>query len=89
MHSELERPPLAKDAPDLRITVGPVLTDNDKDKFMEEFQQFITELAVACNWHKHLKKGETGGNSNCRMQIDGSTQAVTDLDPDTMSILLH
>jgi hypothetical protein len=92
----LERPILSADSVDPRIAIGPILTNDNEEQFAGNFTKFITELATACNWHKHtftcwthLKKGEIGDDSNCRMRIDGSTQAITELDPETMSILLR
>jgi hypothetical protein len=84
------------ESPDPRIALGPILNDCNEDEFCKDFHNFVTELATACNWHKHtftcwsyLKKGEKGTDKNCRMRIDGSTRSVTELDPETMSILLR
>ena len=91
----LQRPELPADSVDSRIALGLILTNDNEQQFEKDFTTFVTKLTTACNWHKHmfmcwthLKKGEIGDNSNCRMCIDGSTQVITDLDPETMSILL-
>ncbi|KIM75668.1 hypothetical protein PILCRDRAFT_13444 [Piloderma croceum F 1598] len=50
---ELERPPLVADSIDPRIADAPTLKEGNKDTFAKECTAFITELATACNWHKH------------------------------------
>ena len=72
-----------------------MLGDDNDTEFSEHFHEFVTNLAISCNWHEHkatcwehLKKGEKGTDLNCCMRIDGSTRAITELDPETLSILL-
>ena len=68
----------------------------DDESFVFEFCSFVCRLAVKCNWHlhnktcyKHLQKGERCSDGNCRMHINGQTRAFTELDEETLSILLH
>lgn len=81
---------------DPRIADAPIVANMTEDMFEIEFQKFVGDLAVVCNWHehketcwKHLKEGDERGDSTCRMRIDGSTRAVTELDEATLSILLR
>jgi hypothetical protein len=92
---KLECPDLPPGSIDPRLAAGPILAENNEDEFAKEFTTFVSELAVACNWHKHtftcwkhLKKGLIEGDSNCQMCIDGTTLAASNLEPETMSILL-
>ncbi|EIM87295.1 uncharacterized protein STEHIDRAFT_56488, partial [Stereum hirsutum FP-91666 SS1] len=80
------------DAPFLEDT----LTDDDRERFKESFKHFVSDLAVACNWHDHtatcwkyLSDGEPHDDAHCRMRVDGSTRSFTELDPETASILLR
>jgi hypothetical protein len=71
-HGKLEHPALTPGSVDPRIAVGPILNEDNKEEFAEDFTGFVMDLAVACNWHKHtftcwkhLKKGKVGNDSNC------------------------
>jgi hypothetical protein len=56
----------------------------------------VEALATQCNWHvhsatcwKYLKSTEPHTDNTCRMRMDGSTRAVTDLDPETGAVCLR
>ncbi|EGO30716.1 hypothetical protein SERLADRAFT_432334 [Serpula lacrymans var. lacrymans S7.9] len=90
----LKKPSLSVNELDPRIAEGPNLGDDDSD-FAEQFQQFVTELAVHCNWHehtetcwKHLQNNKPRDDHHCRMRMNGTTRAFIDIDPETQSILL-
>jgi Helitron helicase-like domain at N-terminus len=64
--------------------------------FQIHFENFVEQLAVTCNWHvhqstcwKHLKEGEPKDDAHCRMCMKGEMHALTELDEETMSILLQ
>jgi hypothetical protein len=70
----------------------------DNDEFAINFQEFVKELVIQCNWHKHtntcwihLGPRDKCNDANCRMRIDSSTRALTltELDEETQSILLR
>lgn len=68
----------------------------DADEFRHDYNGFVNALIKEYNWHvhtascwKHLKRGQTRDDHNCRMGIDGHTCAETMLDPETSSILLR
>ncbi|EGO25272.1 hypothetical protein SERLADRAFT_437032 [Serpula lacrymans var. lacrymans S7.9] len=90
----LKKPSLPPHQLDPRIAEGPSLGVDDNG-FLEQFQQFVQELAVHCNWHehtdtcwKHLQKDEPRDDQHCRMRLNGTTRALTEVDPETQSILL-
>ncbi|KAG1784390.1 uncharacterized protein HD556DRAFT_1435457 [Suillus plorans] len=72
---------------DPRLELPPQIADLDDQSFAYEFQEFLTRLAIECNWHihndpcyKHIRAGEKRGDHNCQMRLDGSLQAVTSID---------
>lgn len=74
----------------------PRVVDYSPSQFMEHYSAFVNELVERYNWHEHrdtcwkyLRRGEARTDQNCRMRIDGSTRAVSDLDPETLSIQLR
>ncbi|KAG2133017.1 hypothetical protein DEU56DRAFT_707191, partial [Suillus clintonianus] len=81
---------------DPRLEMPPQVIEMDRKSFEHEFTDFLTRLAIECNWHvhnqtcfKHVKNGEKKDDSTCRMRLDGSVQDVTTLDPQTGSIELR
>jgi hypothetical protein len=50
---ELKHPDLPPGLIDPRLAAGQILTENNEDEFVKEFTTFVSELAIACNWHKH------------------------------------
>ncbi|KAI6001858.1 hypothetical protein EDD15DRAFT_2385661 [Pisolithus albus] len=81
---------------DPRIERPPKIDEFDEETFAREFDSFVERVVMKCNWHEHtstcfkyLKRGEQGGDHNCRMRIDGSVRAETFLDPETQSIMLR
>ncbi|KAG1874903.1 hypothetical protein F4604DRAFT_2008883 [Suillus subluteus] len=44
----------------------PQLAEMDDQSFQYEFMEFLTWLAVECNWH-HLRHREQRGDANCRI----------------------
>ncbi|KAJ7118469.1 hypothetical protein C8R43DRAFT_832054, partial [Mycena crocata] len=92
--------PKPKRAPgkvDARCTKGPIKTpEMSEEDFAAAFRDTVADLARECNWHvhkptcwKHLRPGEPRSDKTCRMRIDGKTRSLTDLDPETGSILLR
>lgn len=89
------KPKRAEGEGDPRLCDPPIIKSMDSVKFQDEFKNFVNRLAVECNWHEHrdtcfihLKPGEPKNDQHCRMRIDGSTRAMTELDSETQSILL-
>jgi hypothetical protein len=81
---------------DPRLENAPQVAAMDEASFKHEFTDFLSRLAVECNWHvhnntcfKHLKNGEQRGDATCRMRLDGSMQEITTIDPETGSIELR
>lgn len=95
----LTRPNLLEGQIDPRLMMPPILSHPegfDRDPFVTQFRAFVKELAIRCNWHqhtltcwKHLRPGEPRDDAHCRMRINGSTRALTELDHETQSILLR
>lgn len=90
-----QKPDRPRQVRDPRLHKDPQIQDMDDGSFTEAFQEMVKLLAIECNWHehkdtcwKHLKKGEPRTDSTCRMRIDGSTRSLTEVDPETGSILL-
>lgn len=94
-HTELERADLP--SPDPRTLSQPCIADfESEDKFELAFQSFVKDLVLTCNWHehthtcwKHLKNDEPHDDAHCHMRINGQTRALTEIDPETESILLR
>jgi hypothetical protein len=93
---DFTRPRVAADEVDPRIDEQPQISDMTEQEFEIEFQRFVRRLTEICNWHehtdtcwKHLHPGEPKNDVNCRMRIDGSTRALTEIDPTTLSVLLR
>jgi hypothetical protein len=83
-----EPPPRPPGFVDPRLAAQPRLGEDDDGTFDAAFQSFVTDLAIACNWHrhtstcwKHLKPGEPHDDAHCRMRIDRSTRLRTEVDP--------
>lgn len=85
---------------DPRTLSSPMVPDGmsevDLEVFRLNFKQFVTDTAIACNWHEHrdtcfkyLKKGEPRDDAHCRMRMNGQTRAFTELHPETQEILLR
>lgn len=96
-HPEMDAPDIAVDP---RTVVSPPvpegMTEAELEVFQANFQQFVTDAAIACNWHehrdtcfKHLKKGEPRNSDTCRMRMNGHTRNFTELHPETQEILLR
>ncbi|KAJ7131640.1 hypothetical protein C8R43DRAFT_895752, partial [Mycena crocata] len=73
----------------------PLIANLSDAEFETQFKETVRSLAITCNWHdhthtcwKHVRPGQAKNDNSCRMRIDGSTRALTELDPDTQSILL-
>lgn len=94
-HAELERADLP--SPDPRTLSQPCIADfESEDEFELAFQSFVKDLVLTCNWHehthtcwKHLKNDEPHDDAHCRMRINGQTRSLTEIDPETESILLR
>jgi hypothetical protein len=58
----------------------------NNDKFAINFQEFVKELAIQCNWHKHMKTCwiHLGPHDKC----NDVTHTLTKLDKEMQSILL-
>jgi hypothetical protein len=81
---------------DSRVQRTPHVLEVGDNLFPAEFHQFMTRLAIECNWHvhndtcfKYLAPGEPRMDMTCRMRITGQTRAVTEIDEETQSILLR
>ncbi|EGO04615.1 hypothetical protein SERLA73DRAFT_68302 [Serpula lacrymans var. lacrymans S7.3] len=92
----LHRPPRDAHVADPCLNDEPKSVNMTNEDFALAFRQTVRDLAIECNWHehtdtcwKHLKPGEPRDDQHCRMWIDGSTRALTDLDEETQSILLR
>ncbi|KIO10508.1 hypothetical protein M404DRAFT_21439 [Pisolithus tinctorius Marx 270] len=90
------KPARAEDVPDPRLQEPPQIAMCEQSVFEDAFHEFVTRLAIQCNWHehtptcfKHLRPGEEPQDENCRMRIDGSVRTLSYLDPETQSILLR
>ncbi|KAJ6517154.1 hypothetical protein DFH09DRAFT_940470, partial [Mycena vulgaris] len=78
-----------------QLSKGPLVGTMSEEEFERQFQETVKDLAVTCNWHdhthtcwKHVKPGHPKNDKSCRMRIDGTTRALTELDEETQSILL-
>ncbi|KAG1886347.1 uncharacterized protein F5891DRAFT_936416, partial [Suillus fuscotomentosus] len=94
--ADAKKPPRAKEEMDPRLEQQPQVAELDNQSFEYEFTDFLTRLAVECNWHihndtcyKHLKSGEKRGDANCRMRLDGTLQEETCIDVASGSIELQ
>lgn len=82
---------------DPRLASQPRVADFDNEEDFElAFQMFVKDLVLTCNWHehthtcwKHLKNDEPHDDAHCRMRINGQTRSLTEIDPETESILLR
>ncbi|KAG1828296.1 hypothetical protein EV424DRAFT_1285855, partial [Suillus variegatus] len=93
---DANRPQREEGEPDPRLQRPPQVKEMDFDSFVRDFNDFLTRLAVECNWHVHnttcfknLGPGDIKGDETCHMQIDGTVQAETCIDPETGSIELR
>lgn len=90
-------PARQKGTPDPRSLIAPLMADIDTmDSFLPILTDHVKDLVPVCNRHahssscwKHLKKGETRDDNHCRFRRDGKTRALTEIDPETGSILLR
>ncbi|KAG2744810.1 hypothetical protein P692DRAFT_201841410 [Suillus brevipes Sb2] len=57
----------------------PQIAELDEASFEYEFREFLTRLAIECNWH-NIRMSEKRGDENCRMRMDGSLKDVTTID---------
>lgn len=74
----------------------PQCKDLTPEEFQRKYEDTVTGLVIENHWHrhnktcwKHLRRGDPRDDAHCRMRIDGSTHPVTELDPETHSILLR
>ncbi|KLO06710.1 hypothetical protein SCHPADRAFT_837660, partial [Schizopora paradoxa] len=82
---------------DPRANLHPIIPANmSNEDFQICFKDFVTDLAKACNWHehsdtcwKHLDDSDPKDDAHCRMRLNGETRALTEIDPETQSILLR
>ncbi|KAG1844565.1 hypothetical protein C8R48DRAFT_750837 [Suillus tomentosus] len=85
---DAKKPVRRSDEMDPRLETLPQIAELDAQSFAYEFREFLTRLAVECNWH-HIRSGEKRGDENCRMRLDGSLQDITTIDVETGSIELR
>ncbi len=93
---KLSKPPLSTSI-DPRMLIPPQIKDFENDiLFQDEFQKFVKDLAIACNWHNHthscwkyLDDNDPRDDDHCRFRVNGQTRSLTELDPETSSILLR
>ncbi|KAG1856860.1 hypothetical protein C8R48DRAFT_717942 [Suillus tomentosus] len=81
---------------DPRLQRQPQVREMDNQSFIRDYREFLTRLAIECNWHvhndtcfKHLSSGDVRGDHTCRMRIDGTVQHRTCIEPETGSIELR
>jgi hypothetical protein len=93
---ELTRPTVNEGELDPQMLDMPRVGSLSEREFRMEFQRTVTNLVNVCNWHEHtetcwkyLRPGEPRDDTHCRMQIDGSTRASTDIDSKTLSVQLR
>ncbi|KIJ58691.1 hypothetical protein HYDPIDRAFT_33934 [Hydnomerulius pinastri MD-312] len=93
---QTERPRRQVGELDPQVEEPPNIDEIPLDEFKDVFRSFVRDLAIACNWHehtdtcwKHLRPREPKDDQHCRMHINGSTRALTEVDPETQSILLR
>ncbi|KAK7027673.1 PIF1-like helicase-domain-containing protein [Favolaschia claudopus] len=91
----LKAPNILEEKPDPRLTKGPNVKDMGDEEFAKHFRETVEDLVILSNWHdhtetcwKHLKNGEPRTDESCRMRVDGKTNPLTKLDPETESIVL-
>lgn len=94
--SDLVRAMVNKGELDPQLLDMPQVDALSEHEFQTEFSRAVTDLVNTCNWHehtetcwKHLRTGDIQDDAHCRMQIDGSTRASTEIDPESLSVLLH
>ncbi len=89
--------PKPSTAKDPRMLKQPQIKDFQSNiLFEKEFQAFVKDLAIACNWHNHtdscwkyLNDNDPRDDDHCRFRVNGQTRSLTELDPETSSILLR
>jgi hypothetical protein len=93
---DAKKPNRSSEEMDSRLETLPQVAELDEQSFTYEYKEFLTRLAIECNWHvhndtcyKHIRTSEKRGDANCRMQIDGSVQDMTTIDADSGSIELR
>ncbi|KAG2743632.1 hypothetical protein P692DRAFT_20745521 [Suillus brevipes Sb2] len=93
---QAKKPRRSADEPDPRLETPPQVSEMDRQSFEHEFTEYLTRLAVECNWHvhndtcfKHVTNGQKRDDSTCRMRVDGSVQDVSAIDPESGSIELR
>lgn len=66
------------------------------DSFESEFRDFVRQLVVACNWHKHtgtcwkyLTGTQLEVDANCRMRLPAAVQGQTEVDQVDSTIRLR
>ncbi len=82
---------------DPRTLIPPQIKNfNDNIEFEKQFQLFVKDLAIACNWHNHtdscwkyLDDNDPRDDDHCRFRVNGKTKSFTELDPETSSVLLR
>ncbi|KAG2158083.1 uncharacterized protein EDB93DRAFT_1238383 [Suillus bovinus] len=83
-----KKPVRKRDEMDPWLETLPQVTELDAQSFRYEFREFLSRLAVECNWY-HLQSGEKHADENCRMRLDGLLQDITSIDIETGSIKIN
>jgi len=72
------------------------LQEEDMSSFWRNYGYVVEQLLYQYNWHDHtptcwkyLKRGQEQTDANCRMGMDGTTQATTCLDSESARIMLR
>ncbi|KZO96691.1 hypothetical protein CALVIDRAFT_481063, partial [Calocera viscosa TUFC12733] len=91
----LPMPTLGREDVDPRTCRGPDLRRTGAG-WRVDFDKHVTDLVKRNNWHEHratcwihLRPNEARSDDKCRMRIDGSTRARSEVDAVTGSILLR
>jgi hypothetical protein len=92
----LDAPERARGTPNPASISLPQCTALSEAEFECRFQEVVRDLVYENHWHRHnqtcwkyLKRGDPKDDAHCRMRIDGSSRAVTELDEETESVLLR
>lgn len=92
----LEQPSRENHEPHPGTIPLPKINNFTPEQFEREYLEFVNSLVKEYNWHvhsatcwKYLQRGKERTDANCRMRMNGKTEALTRLDPETLSIILR
>ncbi len=94
----LPRPPFQEGPGNVHPGVRPPprVADLLPAEFRSQYTTFVNQLVQCFNWHEHtdtcwkyLRPNQPPSDANCRMRMDGTMRDATELDQETLSILLR